>query len=316
MTKLFINIGTEKTGTTYLQTLSKNNKELLIDNQKYYLNEKGLIKYIINYAKYQQNVEEIQSIFDSIPKKKEMDLFIVSEFFYRDIKNHEEVKRLKTLLDSLNINYELIVYLRPQIEWLLSFYSTYIKNGGIKFIEEFIENKLSKKDMSLHYKSRIELWHETFQNNFHVRSYKDIMLKGKGLKENFFNYIGVPEDIIDLLNLDNINKNESLDQYLLEQLRISNIRMNLEGHTEAEIKRKLNKRYIKIFNSLYHDYHPIKKELTNIPAIIKVFKKDNDYIKKNFDIDLDFYNNQYLELHKTKSPSFKLLKVWRSIWKS
>lgn len=153
--KIYLHIGTEKTGTTSIQEFLYENREALIHKGYYFIQSAGVRnnRALPSYAmrdditddffqdrnintpeereKFREDTklsldQEISSLPDSIHS-----IIISSEHFHSRNTSSSQVNIIKNLLSPYFSDIKIICYLREQTETLSSLYSTLIKSGTI-----------------------------------------------------------------------------------------------------------------------------------------------------------------------------------------
>ena len=187
--KLILHIGTEKTGSTSIQAFLAQNRKLLAEHGywvpmtlgKY--NHRKLPASFINSENFdafhrRNNIEtkdellsfkkkvmyEFSEEIRDIPKNINA-VIISSEHFHSRLVSEEEINDLKSYLDSLFDDYEIVVYLRRQIDMATSLYSTDLKSGKvIEDIDLFIDRITRKESHYFNYRIFLEKWERVFEN--------------------------------------------------------------------------------------------------------------------------------------------------------
>lgn len=236
---VYIHIGTEKTGTTSLQSFFRENRTLLSARGVCYPASPGEEKHfslsvycrddkikddlitrsgltdIDSIRKFKRELpEKIRSEILSVPGK-EKKLIFSSEHLSSRLLNKEEIQQLKELVTPYSDNPKIVIYLRRQDEFLISSYSTSIKSGGtnefkIPSVNKRVENRFN-------YFTILEKWREVFGlENMIVRVYDRSLLVDGDIINDFLSITGIPVD--ESFNKP-VNKNESLNYKALEFLR-------------------------------------------------------------------------------------------------
>lgn len=175
--KIFVHIGTPKTGTTALQTFFANHTDLLAKNnivyptagrrrnQHFYLaiprvNDKKLVEQVW------------QSLYDELNTTQWDTAVISSERFSRE--NPSEIFKA---LESFNAEIHIVLFLRERKALLSSHYRTLIKSGSrvCCSADAFIPFCLDRSDV-FDYDALITRWCHLFgSNNVHVLSYDHVV---------------------------------------------------------------------------------------------------------------------------------------------
>ncbi len=162
--KIYLHIGTEKTGTTSIQLFLSKNREELSNNKIMYskvLGDPNNIRLSIAL----QNIDKIDDsrihskiitkesivnfrdelsndLSEEIHREKPDILIISSEYLSSRMDNPDELERLKAFLNQFSEDITVIVYLRRQDKFFESLYSTAIKKGHIMdFSFPYLEKK-------------------------------------------------------------------------------------------------------------------------------------------------------------------------------
>ena len=180
--KLFLHIGTEKTGSTLLQKWLRINSANL-SKQGIYLSDnlggennwmlpaffsKDLHEFFARQGfdnNYRQ--AEFKPFLDSLSeevqeaKHTHKTMIITSEFFSSRIKTVEELKSLAVYLESLFDEIQIICYVREQSQLRTSLYSTMLKNGITESIDGFLTD-ISVGDAYFNYNLMLSKWADIF----------------------------------------------------------------------------------------------------------------------------------------------------------
>ena len=155
--RLVLHIGTEKTGTTSIQSFAYSNRKLL--QEKYsilYPEEIGnqfghtkiaLLGYensrkddltIANYndsdARHKTRESWAQSLHAAVRQTSCHTVFLSSEFFQSRLVSTEDLVRLRNILNPLFSQIEVVMYVRTPISTALSLMSEAIKNGSTDLV--------------------------------------------------------------------------------------------------------------------------------------------------------------------------------------
>ncbi len=218
--KLFMHIGTEKTGTTSLQNwLNLNSKALELrgffyshvmgrpNNRKLSVACKDPEKWEDGFASYKINNTDDHNIFSAklsrdfaleVAEAKEASMknFIISnEHLQSRLNSQEMVNRVGSFVNPHFEEIEVILYLRPQIEFLLSRFSTNSRGGAV------ITDKSLQEDQDEHYYDYLSLyrrWRSVFRN-ISVIPYN----RNKDTVASFLRTVGLENEGFDLPKRDN-----------------------------------------------------------------------------------------------------------------
>jgi hypothetical protein len=266
--RCFIHIGTEKTGSSFLQKYFSINRS--------YFNSKGVL-YCTSTGKESQpkwlalacdnfhkigNFGALYEIEDKTDlhkfretlksklekefahSKKCSNLLISSEHLHSQINNSTKIIKLKSYLDKYVSHYKIIFYLRRQDLVATSLYSTTILSGSTSSRHEFVIN-LGKMNHYFNYYGLYKLWAEVFgDNNVIVRPYKEATAVPGDLIKDFCDHT--------TLNIQNGNYpdrvNNSISNDAINYLRCMNKYIPLVRHG------KINKERININEFIKSNY--------------------------------------------------------------
>lgn len=166
--KALVHIGTEKTGTTTIQHFLHQNRDKLREQGIAYLRSPGPVKNrdLATYCMSNNNVDEhvitlgivsdrkrarwkanFKKRFDRELRKLDRRIHLVifsAEFFQSRLRTEDEVRNLQTLLSRYFDQIEILVYLRRQDQFAVSFYSTLCRTGSTQ--EEVLKPIYSAND--------------------------------------------------------------------------------------------------------------------------------------------------------------------------
>ncbi len=155
--KVYLHIGSPKTGTTTLQAFLNNNRNLLLEDGVFYPTSTGATNdfslVVSAYDRFRNdglshflNVHCDEDLFllrekitsnlrgelETLDTKKVKSIVFSSEYFHLNLTSQEEVQRVKEILHSAGLHdIYVVVYLRKQVDLASSFYSTSVKAGEI-----------------------------------------------------------------------------------------------------------------------------------------------------------------------------------------
>jgi len=254
--KTSLHIGTTKTGSSSIQSFLSQNRETLQSQKILYPHTLGEVSHTVipaliagRYARTnQQALHGVASQSDYLHfgenrrnslalETEEMSaehVVISSEHMQSRCNTGKRFAALKRLLapvlDAEEI--EIVVFLRPQIDHIISLYSTYISHGGTRAIDQFVVERLSHPHRRyFDYQWLVQTWTNQFPRaKIIVRSFN----AAKRLPQ------GVVTDFADVANIDTARCvfphriNTSLDAGAIELLRLANC--SAPSLTEQEIK--------------------------------------------------------------------------------
>jgi len=232
MKKLFLHIGTEKTGTTSIQHFLHKNKKALFDNG-YHLLECGgeknhraipsccmldddfddffLDRGIDSVEKKQQFRrklhksfnEEMKGLSDSVHS-----VIITSEHFHSRLKSTEAIERFKLLVAGYFSEIKVICYIREQSTLASSLYSTGVISGSNIAFSSFLE-KCVPTNRYYNYHALLTRWSDVFSpEQLDVRIFSRNELYNDDLLDDFC--VAINENLLMFTDKDLIKENESM----------------------------------------------------------------------------------------------------------
>jgi len=235
--KLYLHIGTEKTGTTSVQKFLRFNRDLLKRQGILYPLAPGSENHIALAALAKEAGGELWDILgigggsdcqrfrDTIREKLRLELseqsyhtvIMSGEHCSSRLRTDEEVRRLHDFLCPFFENVCIVVYLRRQDDFLLSTYSTDIKNGSSRPLSPPDKETIKFR---YDYWELISRWSRVFSREQLIcRRYGEKSLVGRDIIDDFMVALGLQQN-------PNFarprNQNESLDAECLEFLRLLN----------------------------------------------------------------------------------------------
>ena len=210
MKKILLHIGTEKTGTTSLQTFFSLNKKALSAADIWYPDSEKLdychrhghfplaaatLKDCPDFVPPRKHFEPIP-VFDKLTAdfaaRKESTLLLSAEHFSSRCSKRQKLFYLRALFKEYPM--QIIVYVRPQYELMLSAYSTFLKSGGKKTLEQVSRERwLKPKTNYFNYMVMLSGWWKVFgDENVTVRVFQKEQMPQGDLYRDFMQVIGVP----------------------------------------------------------------------------------------------------------------------------
>ncbi|MFD2111587.1 hypothetical protein [Thiorhodococcus fuscus] len=214
--RLYLHIGTEKTGTTSIQEMLFLNRARLAEEGYHFIasagarNNRKLSAYAIREDRADEFLElngihtrsdrqrfettfasdlreEIQALPDHIHT-----LIASSEHLHSRCLQREEVAKLRALLHPFCDDIRILVYLRPQIEVITSLYSTALKCGESEDLGTFVAQRCLPSNPYFNYRGLLDLWADSFGDaQMMVRLYQRQTLIEGDLLADFASTIGV-----------------------------------------------------------------------------------------------------------------------------
>lgn len=237
---IYLHIGTEKTGTTTLQSFLSDNRSLLLKRGFCYPQSPGPTNHIdlaiyasSNRAKklaYRRGVdlhddlgayrEQFKARFLHEAKTSRWKVLLLSnEHCASRLQTPNEVQRLINLLSLISKDIRVVVYLRRQDDKLLSSYWSKIKAGSTAPLE-IPDINPTKLPLAYNYLSLLDRWSNIVgKENVLVRIFETEQLINSDLLSDFASTVGLTS----LSGFKSPNlKNESLDSLTTEFLRLLN----------------------------------------------------------------------------------------------
>ena len=213
--KVLIHIGTEKTGTTSIQSFFNANREKLQHLGIAYLrsightNNRKLATYCIGLdrsddaiaalgietkAKRQQWQGRILSEFRSEVKNLPSNIqtiVISSEHFHSRLIKKEEIETLKAVVSEITDDIEIVVFIRSQVEMAISLHSTALKVG--QYNSSILPQGNLVNSIYYNYEKLLKLWSEVFSaSKINVKLFeRAALLNGNLIDELLFNTLAI-----------------------------------------------------------------------------------------------------------------------------
>lgn len=220
--KVYIHVGIEKTGSTYLQSVIGINEGLLEasgmkfvragrESGHHYWVAKALgFKYqdvAINPTREHQALEELA---DEVEEAAGRTLLLSSEHFDFNVDTGNTVRLIK-MFPGREI--QVVMALRNQIDYSQSLYIEHLKWGGLRTYSEFMRHTLKQKRYNL--LRRYRLWQEAGAKVAVIDYSSGFLL------EDFFSAIGL-SDLTSMLDLPPSEQNATPSIDLMEFVRLVN----------------------------------------------------------------------------------------------
>lgn len=214
--KTTLHIGTTKTGSKSIQTFLSSNRAVLAKQGILFPKTMGLVNQI-SAAIYSggdaqnpdlarqlgiTNPEEYAKFAAGLPvalgaeiaEHQPQHVIISNEHMHSRLRSDYNFKRLKQLLKLAGADgeVEVVVYLRPQVEHVISLYSTGLRHGVKETPEKFIEGWIAKPESHyFNFKVLLDMWANAFgKDNLRVRSFQAVKQAENGVVGDFVKVIG------------------------------------------------------------------------------------------------------------------------------
>ena len=219
--KCVLHIGTEKSGTTSIQSFLQKNRGIFLDNDYYIPISPSISSRNFNHRKLATAMLDIDHVDDARKALEIQDTDSFSNwrnFFLEqlseEINNNnnykkyvfssehlssrlvsiEEITRLKLYLQRFFDTVEIVLYIRRQDKYAVSLYSTALKAGSV---HEFTFNYRNPVNGRFDYHMMYSKWSEVFGKNYiDVRIFERDKFYKKDLTLDFLKAVGFHENVI------------------------------------------------------------------------------------------------------------------------
>ncbi len=294
--RLYLHIGTMKTGSTSIQNLLYINRDF-INNQGYHyplsvknylsLNDHNPIAYKLHFFLQNNdvnNTEAVSNVFkeliDEIKTSGVENIIISTENIQFLFYEKERIEKLKILLGHLGFDeIKIIVYLRDPKDLFVSMCSQALKDG---YPKDFLSTPSGKFEILCNHKNTLQCWGEVFgKENLIVRIFDKNEFYNKDLLQDFIHALGITWS--DEYKIPP-RENETLDLLGMEILK----RLN-----EYEIPSIAEKVWTDRYENLifrFFDKHFTSKDshlvfkppLQFYQSYIDYFKESNEWVREQF----------------------------------
>ncbi|MBE7213944.1 hypothetical protein MK852_17105 [Shewanella benthica] len=236
MTRVILHIGTEKTGTTSIQHfLSENRQQLLKHGVLYphigprsdaHFDLVNALHPLDNNGRRMEFLPPVthdddyywNALSACIEDNRDKTIILSAEHFSSRLKNNA-LGYIRDFFDKLDIKPEILIYLRPQEEYIESSYSTAIKSGSHQTFEQVMK-QYQRQPHRYNYSILLALWGDFFgQEKICVFPYQKEVI-GKDIRLHFMTFLGI--HAIDDFLLPNKILNKKWDCSTLELARMLN----------------------------------------------------------------------------------------------
>lgn len=301
MRKLYLHIGTEKTGTTSIQAfLDKNRDELL--NKGFCLlscggvkNQRAIPAYCMDDAHYDDFFKDRQ--IDTLEKKKEfrkelydaynkeMDslddsvhsVIITSEHFHSRLTSRDAIQRFKNLISGHFSEIVIICYIREQSALAASLYSTAIVAGSQVDFSAFL-SRCTPDKYYYNYQKLLGHWSAVFSSAcFNIRIFSKDELYNNDLIEDFC--VAVDENLLSFTDRELEIENESLSNMGIMIGRAINASL---GRYEKNGKvNQVRRHAIKVVSRFFNG-HENNISIEQYKEIRELFRESNQEVNKKY----------------------------------
>jgi hypothetical protein len=209
--KIFLHIGTEKTGTKSIQYFCSKEQKYLRDNDLYYpIDQKSACTYnithwplvasIVPYKTFlpDHKVVSPEESYGSLVKMIERNscsrVLVSAEPFSSLVTDYDQLCELKKRLNGFDV--KIVVYLRKQDDSFISRISTNVKGGRFYPGNNFDFKEAFYKDDLYNYENLLERWSSIFgKENLIVKCFDKPLLKNESILDDFLDIfnIAIPE---------------------------------------------------------------------------------------------------------------------------
>ena len=233
---IYLHIGTQKTGTTTLQTVGRENRDALAARGLLYPEAPGPTNHIgltlfatgglgnrdLMRETSLRTAEDVARYQTALPARLRAEIaasgcnkvWLSNEHLSSRVRHKEQLAPLADLLGELAEEVRVIIYLRHQPEYFLSTYSMMIKAGGSKETPP----PQSEREYYYNYEKMLNVWADTFgEAAITVRVFERPMMKNGDVVDDLFAIMGIERgpDLVIPTGL-----NPSLDARVLQFLRL------------------------------------------------------------------------------------------------
>ena len=212
--KAILHIGTEKTGTTTLQSFLYLNRERLLKNGYLYTlsagkqNNRRLCVCAYDQERRDEetarlslnNPTALSDFRDSLVERLKDEIhaysanvvIFSSEHFHSRLVKESEIRRLKSILSSLGLGeIQVVVYLRNPVELATSCYSSYVRNGGTRASPPSPDNPYFRNICD--HQATLEKWSNIFgKESISPRVFEKRELIDGSIVADFIHHIHLP----------------------------------------------------------------------------------------------------------------------------
>lgn len=220
MKKIIIHIGSPKTGSTSIQSMLKSNKEFLESNGIYFYDSNRLNNDDFSLALANGNYDKIYKYIQNGVSSNchtyilsSENLFWIGDGYYVNnqenyyLSRRESINIFKKVINEFFDSVEILLYIRPQSEFINSMYIQEVQFKYGKSSDEYMS------ELSFDYNDILNEWRSFFgDSSIHVKIFGEELFK-VGLIEDFLNYIGIDNNSL-LLKINKEKTNPTLTEEL------------------------------------------------------------------------------------------------------
>lgn len=335
MNKLFLHIGTPKTGTTTLQSFLNYNRgrlkekgifvpELLgkqshilltayAQNDDIFNTRHRRVANINNHEQLYQFRKKLSRDFSrAIKNISDSDVTVISsESLSNKLTDEVSVSRVKKFLNNWFDEITIVLYLRRQDKRAVSDFDQSIKACAPRKNFFFKIDSSEKLPWSYNYLGIYKLWKTVFpEANFIVRVFERSRLIDEDIVSDFFNIIG-SQDVLkfDRVKMKNVSLSASAQVFFIEL-------HNFLKSNNIEMSKSNQKLIVNALNDISSD-PPLKPIRSSAEKFYKFFKKDNDELfsivgmegfSEDFSIYPEYKDNINISFDSFQDIAFSLIR--------
>ena len=331
--KLILHIGTEKTGTTSIQSWLETNRAELTrrrvflsnvldhpsnralahafqDSVDHYFLPMGITT-VENVAAFRmQLMGELKLEIEAASKSHDQ-MVISSEQLQSRLLSTKEVARLAKFLRELFSEVTVVCYLRHQLEMRRSFYSTLVRMGYTGALEEF-DAEIDEASSYYNHLALVQRWEDAFgRAQLLLREYSPAKLNGGDVVHDFVTH-ALPE-----LDLAGLNHSRSSENAALSDAHVATYRAINRWMPYSDgmgRPRKSNARMKRLAQAVLNPFVPRQKRLAVSlreqvvgECIVARFAESNQRLSEAY-FDGDLFSNVHqpnLDLRSSKSTELQ-----------
>tara|TARA_B100001093_G_scaffold490145_1_gene528933 strand:- start:5006 stop:6472 length:1467 start_codon:yes stop_codon:yes gene_type:complete len=341
MNTLYLHVGIPKTGTTSIQNFLNINKEILFnDSFIFYSHEKNgnfsSLPFIFSDSEKLDWIKDHNGIFseekkgmykekiltnliNTISKFRDHDFIISSEHIFMIYDENDSLERLAKFLKEHFHEIKIIIYIRNQLEYMISSISTeiessYLSKKEIK-VDDIIQKFYTPKNChDLFYSTSISIFEDIFgKENIILNLFCLSGIDNNNLYRSFLNNLGLDdhskyshpknlnsfkslEIIKSKILLNNILKDTNIDKNLLNKANISV--ENISNTISKEIGHLSSNKKISVSNNIYNLWEDTFL-ISNKKINISYFKNKNELFEENYMVNEFVSDDEFKEQFKS-----------------
>lgn len=303
MKKLFLHIGTHKTGTTAIQIFLNENKKHLSNlgleypdignTETYPYNNHNIAWELSEDKRFHKKYKTLSHLYDFMKNNKK-NIILSSEDFQIINFNQNKFQEFKNIIKQNNYSLIIILFLRNQIDYFCGIYQIMLMLG-IPFVspEELSRNLLNNDYIQVdqvHYWFNYHKKIQQIKNVFNI-SNENIICKSydenkESLLQNFLNTLDVKIEKVNYDRFDRINIGCSeLSIKMVEQLNLISQKNGFSENDKLKIRKIFFSQEFYIGKKFYISNENIKK------LIKERFFQSNELVEKDFNIHINKWIN-------------------------